>query len=102
MNNEKYNGWTNYETWLVNIWVDNDKKLYFMMKDIINSHDWTDKAYELSKVLQETYEQQAENTGLKVGLMSDLLNGALRAVNWYELADHYITDYKDEEGGNYE
>ncbi len=29
--------------------------------------------------------------------MSDLLNGALSAVNWYELAEHYITDFKDDE-----
>ncbi len=92
-----YNGWTNYETWLVNIWVDNDKKLYFIMKEILNSCDWENKTYELSKVLQELYEKQAENIGLKVGLMSDLLNGALSAVNWYELAEHYITDFKDDE-----
>jgi hypothetical protein len=92
-----YNGWTNYETWLVNIWVDNDEKLYFMKKHIINNHDWTNKACELSLLLQETFEKQADNTGLEVGLMSDLLNGALSAVNWYELAEHYITDFKDDE-----
>ena len=97
MSQETYNGWTNYETWLVNIWVDNDKKLYFIMKEILNSYDWENKTYELSKVLQELYEKQAENIGLKVGLMSDLLNGALSAVNWYELAEHYITDFKDDE-----
>ena len=22
---ERYNGWTNYETWLVNLWMDNEQ-----------------------------------------------------------------------------
>ena len=97
MNNEKYNGWTNYETWVINIWVDNDEEIYLTMNDIINSYDWTGKTYELSKVLQEWYDKKVEKLGLENGVMHDLLTGALSAVNWYELADHYITDYKDEE-----
>jgi hypothetical protein len=24
MSDQEYNGWTNYETWLVNLWMDND------------------------------------------------------------------------------
>ena len=97
MNNEKYNGWTNYETWVINIWVDNDEEIYLTIRDIINSYDWTGKTYELSKVLQEWYDKKVEKLGLENGVMHDLLTGALSAVNWYELADHYITDYKDEE-----
>ena len=97
MNNEKYNGWTNYETWVINICVDNDEEIYLTMRDIINSYDWTGKTYELSKVLQEWYDKKVEKLGLENGVMHDLLTGALSAVNWYELADHYITDYKDEE-----
>ena len=67
------------------------------MRDIINSYDWTGKTYELSKILQKWYDKKVEKLNLENGVMHDLLNGALRAVNWYELADHYITDYKDED-----
>ena len=29
MNNEKtYNGWTNYETWAVGLWIDNEQGSY--------------------------------------------------------------------------
>ena len=36
---EKYNGWTNWETWDVNLWVMNDEGLYYAM----NQHPkpWT-------------------------------------------------------------
>jgi len=25
MTTKEYNGWTNYETWLVKLWIDNDE-----------------------------------------------------------------------------
>ena len=28
MENTKYNGWTNYDTWLVSLWIDNDYNNY--------------------------------------------------------------------------
>lgn len=28
MNNKSYNGWTNYETWNVALWIQNDEGLY--------------------------------------------------------------------------
>jgi len=31
--NKKYNGWTNYETWLLNLNLQNDSGLYDMVRD---------------------------------------------------------------------
>ena len=28
MSDKRYNGWTNYETWLVALWADNDEPSY--------------------------------------------------------------------------
>jgi hypothetical protein len=38
MNEKTYNGWTNYETWLVKLWIDNDEGSY---------HYWTERAREV-------------------------------------------------------
>ena len=29
----EYQGWTNYETWNVALWIDNDQGVYEMMKE---------------------------------------------------------------------
>ena len=34
MEDKKYNGWTNYETWLVNLWIDNDEAVQQNVKNL--------------------------------------------------------------------
>ncbi|MEA2018517.1 MAG: hypothetical protein U9N59_08715 [Campylobacterota bacterium] len=34
--NDKYLGWTNYETWNVILWINNSEEFYFPIMDILN------------------------------------------------------------------
>ncbi len=77
-----YNGWTNYATWIVNLWYDD----YF--NDV--AEDYRDDVSGLADYIRDTIEEW-ENLPT-TGLLADLVNAALSEVNWYEIAEHYIAD----------
>lgn len=51
METNDYNGWTNYETWNINLWIQNDEGFYNAMvaelRDILEQHenDWENVSY---------------------------------------------------------
>ena len=95
---ERYNGWTNYETWCLNIWIDNDQYLAERKAELIRevSINYDDRqVYELSLLLESMVEELREDA-LQVGLLSDLLGGAIGKINFYELAKHYWEDFNED------
>lgn len=40
MNQQEYNGWTNYETWLTTLWIGNEPYLDETIKELV-AQDWT-------------------------------------------------------------
>lgn len=88
----EYNGWTNYETWLVNVWVGNDEGLYQVMLDLCRD---AQNEYEAGKAMREYIDEMLEVP--ESGLKADLLNAAISACNWEEIAEHYIEDLEDED-----
>ena len=96
--NETYNGWTNYETWCLNIWIDNDQYLAERKAELVREvtlHYDDKQVYELSLLLESMVEELKDNA-LEVGLLSDLLGGAIGNINFYELAEHYIEDFNED------
>ena len=92
---KKYNGWTNYETWLVNLWMDNDYGSVDYWNEVAEEvwdEDDPDKSQrELAKRMKEQImEGQPELTGL----YADMLNAAFSEVDWDEIASHYLGEYK--------
>lgn len=94
MNTDTYNGWTNRETWLVNLWLTNDGDAWLteMTEDAIAGCDGDrDGAiYTLSQTLEQQHEDGAWELTNTPNVFSDLLTGALARVNWYEIAEHCI------------
>ena len=72
---EKYNGWTNYETWLVNVWdiLYNDDKL---------------TGDDIGEIVNEHLEFCGFDSG-GANLLVDLVGGSLSRLNWRELAEHH-------------
>lgn len=88
MNDTKYNGWTNYATWRVNLEMFDGLEL----GDITFLADVTlTDAYELSLLCKEYAEFiLTENT--QAGLALDYALAFISDVNWYEIAEHLIND----------
>jgi len=80
----EYNGWTNYETWLVNLWFSDSYNEHYLEQfregDLlkrVNSDQLRDYVDDFMA------HQTPEN-----GLVTDLVNNAMSQVNWRELAEH--------------
>lgn len=94
MDTKKYNGWTNYETWLVNLWFDDsfndDAQQCFDDAEADNTFTRAERAtLNLADVIKDTVEEM-NPIASQASLWSDMVNGALSEVNWYEIAEHYI------------
>ena len=85
---EKYNGWKNYETWLVNLWIDNDGVGEYWRERAEEVRDVSDLADEM----QQFYTELAETEIPASGMFADLFNSALREVSWYDIAENYINE----------
>ena len=82
-----YNGYTNFETWLVALHIDNDQ---FLSEEINEAYQYDRDPYELEINIRSiiTHHAEIENNILA----SDLLNAALSEVNWKEIASLIIED----------
>lgn len=79
-----YNGWTNRETWLVNLWYMDDMRHYFATTD-----QYHVEPNELKEcVINVCEEHELLSLELKAGLVSDFLSSCWARVSWRELADH--------------
>jgi hypothetical protein len=100
-----YNGWTNYETWNVALWLDNERGTYDLWreraKELLARSEATSyltkeegAVYDLARGLREEIEGQVPDFG--ASMYTDLLNAALSEVNWAEIARHYIEESKED------
>lgn len=87
---QTYQGYTNYETWNYCLHVDNNQEqLNFVLDlaEMIKDESETPN-YDLSQALKQELENNMPD--LTVDVYSDLLNGAMESINWYEVANHYL------------
>ncbi len=81
-----YNGWTNYATWRINLEM-------FDGGDFASDNDLD--AYDLGQRLREFAEENLSEQGS--GMVLDYALAFLSDVNWREIAEHMIEDYREVE-----
>ena len=97
---DKYNGWTNYETWNAALWMDNDEFAYNSVREMAQGCYDTAAANNVltreevaTQELAETLKQGHEDAMPEVsGVYADLLNAASSEINWDEIAAHLIAE----------
>lgn len=79
-NTEEYNGWANYETWLVSLWLDNDWASYNAL-EVLKAEPMSDyrKAERLEEQVRELYDFEL------TGMVADLVNASFGRVHWIEI-----------------
>lgn len=110
MTKNEYNGWFNYETWLVKLWMDNEQS---------SQEHWSERATEALREAGETMSANFRMTGVEPftteekaafalakelkaqheeslpeldGFAADLLSAAMSEVNWHEIAKSLLDD----------
>jgi hypothetical protein len=114
---EKYNGWSNYETWLVNLSLTNDEgTAEFWNRQARLAVEFADHPRRLriegesvKDVIRGILATQLQNALEQSELLStrdvyaDLLTAALGRVDWHEIADSLLADVTPEdEPGSHE
>ena len=87
MQEKKYNGWTNYATWRINL-------------EIWDGYNWENKTFEdvsdLTKRLEEQTDEVLTDYGEnETGLALDYARAFVSDVNWHEIAQHFIDENKN-------
>lgn len=103
---KRYNGWPNYETWLVALWIGNEEG---------SSRYWDESAAEcwaqaqhdetftreenaigsLARRLKDEIEEGSPDLG--ASLYSDLLTSAMQETCWHYIAEHMIETAQESE-----
>ena len=107
---KRYNGWANYETWAVALWIDNEQGSYNHRCDLAREASKQAKAGRsftrkesaaliLAELLKKWIDEDNPLSGDNVrhsadpaSLYTDLLNAALSEVNWREIAENWLED----------
>jgi hypothetical protein len=114
MADKTYNGWTNYETWAVKLWIDNEQGTYEYWREAAvdawemagdetpnQFMDHSSNAQSmLATRLKDEHDSQSDHpvfAAAEGSVYADLLNAALSDVNWHEIAESLLESEQENE-----
>ena len=107
---DRYNGWRNYETWNLKLWIDNDQGLYAHWQEAARvafdhtsgDDDIATRKAEASEALTEALESDTRENAPEAyessatGFYGDMLSAAIGAVDYREIAESLLEDLDDD------
>ncbi len=112
MADKTYNGWTNYETWVVALWMGNEEGScragQYMAEEAYDNAEADNSftreeraALDLADAMKAEYEEAKDcllaRSEASASVWDDLIGAALSEVNWYEIAQHLLEDVDKED-----
>ncbi len=103
MNNKTHNGWYNYETWAVALWMDNEQGSQERWREsallaLENPGSYYHAGFTREEMAASALEDELRAAHeesmpeMKPDVYFDLLTAAMSEVNWREIAKHLIAD----------
>ena len=80
----KYNGWSNRETWVANLWLTNDQASYYLLLEALKV---SDSDFTCAEWLQEQLRYQLDEEAGSACMWSDLLSTAFYRIDWVEVIE---------------
>jgi len=102
-----YDGWCNYETWAVHLWLTDHQSSYAYCRDLaqkcveaaptcrqVREKIWSEMDAPRFLFADSLKDQIGQLNPLanKPSLFSDLLNSAIQEVDWHEIADAFLNE----------
>lgn len=114
MGEQGYNGWSNYETWAMALWIDNEQGSYSYVRELAEQaktdNEWPadepqswgevgDQEHATVRQLAESMKQWQEDamesfapSERPASVFTDLLNAAFSEVDWWEIARTILSE----------
>lgn len=80
-----YNGWSNRETWLASLWLNNDEYSYELLLAACKRRT---SVFERADWLEKQLRDQLDDEAGVASMWSDLLSTAFYRINWVEVIEH--------------
>ena len=97
-NPNKYNGWTNYETWLCNLWFD-----YFDFTEQLEMFEGVEDKDDILRIIEDYIQNSVEEfvechlaPRDTHGFIHDMLNSSIQEIDFRDIAEHYVDDVSSE------
>ena len=96
MTTQKYNGWTNRATWLLNLHFENLDFTDDVESGVFDDMDADGIRCHLASWIQEyVMSYLEESVDLHDCFIQDLIYSTINDVDWHDIADHYVEDIQD-------
>ena len=92
-----YNGWTNYETWLTNLYFDDFTDVFNELTEdgVFDDMDNVEIRTYVADYIEEYINEYIDSNNSKDTFITDMMGSFLSDVDWREIADHYVDDIKE-------